>query len=53
LTAQKIKSDIHSGYKALEQDSIITLTANHITIAYRCEKTPKPNQKKKKSEGKK
>ena len=49
--SEKIKKDIPGDYKALDVDPIITLTANHILIAYKCEKIikntpkPKPNAK--------
>jgi hypothetical protein len=46
---EKIKKDIPEGYKVLGGEPIMTLTANHVLIAYKCEKitkdTPKPSPK--------
>ncbi len=49
---EKIKKDIPEGYKPLEIDPIITLTANHVLIAYKCEKVEKPNPKSKENKPK-
>lgn len=35
---EKVKKSIPAEYKITNQEPIITLTANHILIAYRCEK---------------
>jgi hypothetical protein len=43
--SDKIKNDIPAGYKASVQEPIITLTANHVMIAYKCEKIEKPAPK--------
>ena len=53
---EKIKKDIPTGYQASVEDPIITLTANHVMIAYKCEQVAKPDQKtkiKKKTKSKK
>ena len=42
---EKIKKDIPGGYKISDQEPIITLTANHVLIAYKCEKIVKPSPK--------
>ena len=39
---EKVKKSIPADYKITNQEPIITLTANNILIAYRCEKIEKP-----------
>ena len=43
--SEKIKKDIPAGYQASVQEPIITLTANHVMIAYKCEKVEAPAAK--------
>jgi len=50
---EKIKAGIPSGYQASNQEPIITLTANHIMIAYKCEQIEKPKVKPKEKKVKK
>ena len=42
---EKIKKDIPEGYKVIDQEPIITLTANHVMIAYKCQAVTKPSTK--------
>ena len=48
---EKIKKSIPKGYIPSVEDPTITLTCNHMVIAFKCEKaikpTPKPKLKKK------
>jgi len=43
--SEKIKKGIPAGYKASAAEPIITLTANHVLIAYKCEQIVKSNAK--------
>jgi hypothetical protein len=45
---EKIKNGIPKGYQATVEAPIITLTANHVMIAYKCEVVAKPEVKEKK-----
>lgn len=38
----KIKKGVPAGYKVSAEEPIITLTANHVMVAYKCEKVEKP-----------
>lgn len=51
--SEKIKKDIPAGYKIQDHEPVITLTANHVMIAYKCEKAEKPETKSKTKEKKK
>jgi len=39
---EKIKKDIPEGYKVSAEEPTITFTANHVLVAYKCEKVTKP-----------
>jgi len=42
---EKIKKEIPADYIISDHEPIITLTANHVMVAYKCERAAKPTPK--------